>query len=158
VLAGDSLNCGACGHGCGWDQYCSGGTCVCRPGWKMCGAYCDDVVNDPDNCGTCGNSCAIACYGGTCVGACPAGTNKCGPVPPYGNFGCVPTTGDVNNCGSCGTSCDAGSICTGGSCHDYFPAAGCTACPCSTCPSGYSCCVGIAGLSGPYCVAGTSCT
>ena len=157
-LPGDSLNCGSCGHACNWDQACVGGKCVCRPGWVDCGSYCADVDNSPFDCGGCGRRCLKSCSHGTCISTCPTGTLKCAPSPPDGTYGCVPGGGDVVNCGACGTSCDTGTICTAGACHDYFPAVGCTTCPCATCPSGYTCCSSPAGVSGLYCVAGSTCS
>ena len=59
ILLTDPNNCGACGHSCGPNAACSGGSCF------SLGPTCTDGIKN-------GNETAVDCGGGTCP-ACPVG-------------------------------------------------------------------------------------
>jgi hypothetical protein len=97
VITIDPDHCGSCGHTCGSDQVCRGGTCqsltttpLCPSGKSWCGA-CVDLQGDPDNCGSCGHACddGQTCNSGTCQSA-PACTTAadCGTDTECKQFTC----------------------------------------------------------------------
>jgi hypothetical protein len=89
------------------------------------------------------------CIAGKCMVAtsCPPGSDLCGPTT--GPAGCVNLKSDPSNCGVCGKSCEAGAFCLDGSCHAYFPAPGCAACPCAACVAAGTACCNLSGA--PVC-------
>ena len=70
-LAGDPLNCGACGNVCSGDLPCVDASCHCPdPETSPCAHRgCANLHIDPMNCGACGRTCALgqSCESGTCV-------------------------------------------------------------------------------------------
>lgn len=164
-LMTDDENCGTCGNACGSasciagicrdtardptacgtppttcddDEYCSGGTCTCRPGLTRVGMSCTDLQSDPSNCGAVGMTCTVTevCSAGSCVTSCSAGLTACGRS-------CVDLSTDPLHCGSCSRMCAADQVCEGfgGECRDYRPALDCTMCPCrSTCVGSFDTC------------------
>jgi len=160
-LAGDPLNCGACGVACGDEQYCrldAGPNCKCRPPAVACTGTCRDRNSDPFACGACDNVCPGACAKGACVTSCPAGLTGC---LVSGKVACVDVLKDPAHCGACGTMCKNDQVCAAGVCAQYRPAVGCTACPCPVCDGilgkGTTCCPPLTGQKSAICVRGTSC-
>jgi hypothetical protein len=119
----DGNNCGTCGHACGADGVCTGGSCSCLNGTSSCSDGCVDLTSDAANCGTCGNACGTgeACVNSACV--CEPGFMRCGST-------CVDLTSDSANCASCGHACTNGQTCQSSAC----------ACPGGTALCGTSCC------------------
>lgn len=120
----DPLNCGACGHACGPDQICKGGTCLCPPGTTRCGTLCVDLQRDTAHCGACFRKCGgprgpgggPACENGKCVYTCYPGWADC---DNYLGNGCEANLDtDQKNCGACGNRCETalGQPCVRGQC------------------------------------------
>jgi hypothetical protein len=91
-LKTDHDNCGSCGHECGKNAECKGGTCKSEP----CGGA--NFMTDPKNCGGCGRVCETGkctqgrccepcvCIGGFTAGACaftPACEHICRAHEPH---------------------------------------------------------------------------
>jgi Stigma-specific protein, Stig1 len=70
----DAINCGSCGHGCGFGETCKDGLCKCTAAPYTCG--CVDPSVDELNCGACGVACGP---GQTCE------QGVCWPPPPDAN-------------------------------------------------------------------------
>lgn len=113
----DIEHCGSCGNICGARQLCSGGACVCQPGFADCNRDPSDgceirLDSDSVHCGACGKSCAPGevCDGtGKCTQVCQEGLTDCSNV-------CTDLQADRNNCGACGIVCDPSELCSGGFC------------------------------------------
>jgi hypothetical protein len=82
------------------------------------------------------------CYQGACTATdCDAFTPEadfCGPNQDQ----CVLLTDMETNpqhCGECDRACDIDELCVSSSCQPYYPATGCSACPCSICGNGACC-------------------
>jgi len=88
---------------------CSGGTCQCPSGTRLCGDLCVNTVTDTANCGTCNRACNTGageiCRSSSCE--CPGeydGTGDlCGGT-------CV-STETVQHCGTCTTTCGTNEVC-----------------------------------------------
>jgi hypothetical protein len=121
--ATDSSNCGSCGHSCGDNGVCTGGSCSCLNGTTSCSDSCVDLTSDTANCGSCGNACTTGetCTNSTCV--CQTGFSRCGTT-------CVDLTSDSANCLTCGHACTNGQTCQSSAC----------ACAGGTALCGSSCC------------------
>ncbi len=152
----DPRNCGMCGKRCNDAEYCSDGTCRCRPGAISCFSTCVEV--NASRCTACATSCGglTMCNvaSRTCVSICPTGTTLCSSGA--GNV-CVDKMTSAFHCGDCNKGCNFDQVCAAGSCRSYRPAVGCVACPCSSCDVGEKCCPGLPGQTSPMCVQGASC-
>ncbi len=95
--------------GCGLDEVCLGGLCVCAPGAVECEGVCIDATDDPLNCGGCAVACddATVCVDSECI--CPDRLAIC-------DGACIDTQIDALNCGDCGAECDADLVCAAGEC------------------------------------------
>jgi hypothetical protein len=163
-LGSDLANCGGCGLGCAFGDWCNGGQCgsacaaptpycqACTPGaadgCSDAGGYCLPDPANPPSCadGGCLSLCGIDC---ATTGACPAGF-ACTPlsIPTTNQPGLGPCDCDPSSCTN-GTACQcpAGSE-TGGTC-------GCqqaTDCEMDECLDGGSC-----AATGTPCSANTDC-
>jgi hypothetical protein len=153
-LAGDPLNCGACGRVCGAGQYCALGHCTllvpassCTPVAESCN-YSDDNCNmvidegynlltDNLNCGLCGHACGSGqyCNNGHCALLVPM--SVCTPVAESCNGIDDNCNGVIDegynlltdnlNCGTCGFACGSGQTCISGKCTLTGGGGGCTA-------------------------------
>jgi hypothetical protein len=119
----DNANCGTCGHACGDNGVCTGGSCSCLNGTTSCSDSCVDLTNDTANCGSCGKACGTGetCTNSACV--CDTGFSRCGST-------CVDLANDTANCASCGHACTNGQTCQSSAC----------ACPGATSLCGNICC------------------
>jgi hypothetical protein len=119
-LAGDLLNCGACGNVCALmnaTPACTAGTCTiatCTDAFLDCDADpatgCEvDPGSDAAHCGACDAACGpgATCGGGTCA---------CTPPLEMGATGCTDVMRDPLNCGAVDTVCAAREVCTSGVC------------------------------------------
>src|SRR5262249_24280429 len=87
---------------CQGTQYCTGGSCQCRPGLVGTGGACAEPACNPA-CTAPNGLCAVG-IAPTCVAQCPAGTSQCGAS-------CVNRQKDLLNCGDCGVVCDRDLVC-----------------------------------------------
>ncbi len=133
LAASDTLNCGACGNTCTYQNaagVCTSSVChmgTCNTGYGDCNTNptdgCEAALITTSNCGTCSNVCGTThasqatCSSGTCNEACDANYANCDGVA---SNGCeINTSTDVNHCGSCPTVCPsahATPACTTGTC------------------------------------------
>ena len=118
---------GNCPPGCGANQTCESGACLCTAltcGSECCSAgqvcyadHCCSADCSGKDCG--GDGCGDLC--GTCPGSltCDAG-GRCGCSGDLSACGveCVNTTSDVDNCGECDLACVAPQVCASSSCSD----------------------------------------
>jgi hypothetical protein len=133
-VAGDPLNCGACGQSCPAAPHaapaCASFACglSCETGWGNCDSYPDngceaDLGADPLHCSQCGKACPAGphsqgvCTSGSCSIACDAGFSNCNGSSLDG---CETSTQtDPQNCGACAKACSknhATPSCAGGVC------------------------------------------
>ncbi len=125
-----------CGSSCAvGEQYCTGGSCECRPELDMLSdGSCTILRTDPNNCGSEGRACdtgsEVTCRSGTCEDRCTTTMTNC-------SNHCVDITTDPRHCGGCDMPCAPNAVCVGGSCRT-FTTLGCSACPCGGC-SGQCC-------------------
>ena len=134
--ASDPRWCGSSHQDCDDDEYCSGGTCVCRPGLDRVGSSCVDFDTDPMHCGGVGIDCStmgtmVTCRG-SCEDACTTGQTNCSNA-------CVDLQTDPFHCGACAgedTRCESDRICISGDCRRYEPARG----GCGDCTGDETCC------------------
>lgn len=158
-LAVDPNHCGACFASCADDEYCNGG-CVCRPTLTRCGEKCVDLASDPEHCGACFSACTDPtprCFNRACSSV--ACEDQDPPAEPCGDeeTACVPLAQFATHplhCGNCGDSCEVSELCVAGGCEAYFPATGCTTCPCASCGQ-QRCCV-YPGTTIPICLLNAS--
>ena len=160
----DPNHCGECELGCESDEQCVEGICVCRRGLERCGTDCVDTELDPQYCGGCANDCtgtatpycnAGSCIATVCEDQSPA-TVTCGSDDPTCVSAQQMQTSPLH-CGDCDDQCEADEICATGECQSYYPAAGCTGCPCNDVCESNLCCT-LPGAAVPICLIGaTSC-
>jgi hypothetical protein len=138
----DSNNCGKCGIVCQAGTGCQQGVCVamasqdagvtqqCTYPGKMCqnamGAFCANVMSDPQNCGGCGFACGAGtfCGMGQCmpvaVGQDAGASISCNyPEQACDNTYCADVMNDPLNCGGCHIQCAGG--CVQGACEMPAP-------------------------------------
>ncbi len=147
----DPRNCGTVGNTCEITEYCTGGSCECRPGMtELTTGVCTDLERDPLHCGAEGNACdsgsEITCRGGSCEDRCNTGQTDC-------SDSCIDINNDPRHCGACDDPCSPSQVCTSGTCTDYQGYSECSSCPCGAC-DGSPCC-GYGGVT--ICLAGGSC-
>ncbi len=131
--------CGAAdGNNCANDEYCSGGACVCRPGYTDIAGQCIDTLTNPLACGPVGGPTTPCdpgdrCEDGVCVADCSPGLAVCLGLGPVDSATCVDLNSDPRHCGECDNPCDENEVCAGGQCRNYRTTGDCTSCPCDRC-------------------------
>lgn len=160
----DPLHCGQCDQRCEAEERCEGSLCVCRPGFERCDGECVDKRLDPSHCGVCNNDCTATatpyCTDGTCSATACENQIPASVTCGSDEVSCV-SAADMQtsplHCGECGTDCETNEICNSGQCQSYYPAAGCTTCPCADVCGTNLCCT-LPGAAAPTCLVGaTSC-
>lgn len=160
----DPLHCGGCGQPCEAEEQCVGGICGCRAGLERCNGECVDTRLDSGFCGDCNNDCTGTgtpyCLAGTCSAAACEDQVPAAVTCGSDEVSCVSSqqmqTSPLH-CGECDNSCDADEICATGQCQSYYPAAGCTTCPCNDVCGSNLCCT-LPGAAVLICLVGaTSC-
>lgn len=148
----DALNCGGCQRACLNDAICSGGVCVCPPGYS--GATCATDINECAsnpcrNGATCVdilNGFSCSCATGYTGARCQTNIDECSPNPCQNSGVCT------DGVGSFTCTCSGGF--SGNICQNFPPQ-----CPTSQCQNGATCIEGLgsytcacaAGYTGTLC-------